>query len=78
MRAIETTGILNTQGQIQLDHPIPQDKARFVRVILLMPEEELNEQTWLNAVSNNPSFAFFNDPEEDITLKDGQPVTNEG
>jgi hypothetical protein len=51
MRAIETTGILNTQGQIQLDHPIPQDKARFVRVILLMPEEELNEQTWLNAVS---------------------------
>ena len=45
MRAIETTGILNTQGQIQLDHPIPQEKARSVRVILLMPEEELNEQT---------------------------------
>jgi len=42
MRAIETTGILNTQGQIQLDHPIPQDKARSVRVILLIPEEELN------------------------------------
>ena len=79
MRTIETTGILNTQGQIQLDHPIPQDKARFVRVILLMPEEELNEQTWLNAVSNNPSFAFLHDPEEDIyTLKDGLPVTNEG
>ena len=79
MRAIETTGILNTQGQIQLDHPIPQKKERFVRVILLMPEEELNEQTWLNAVSNNPSFAFLHDPEEDIySLKDGQPVTNEG
>jgi hypothetical protein len=79
MRAIETTGILNTQGQIQLDHPIPQEKARFVRVILLMPEEELNEQTWLNAVSNNPSFTFLHDPEEDIyTLKDGQPITNEG
>ncbi|MFM7438211.1 MAG: hypothetical protein ACKO2V_06335 [Snowella sp.] len=79
MRAIETTGILDTQGQIQLDHPIPQDKAKSVRIILLMPEEELNEQTWLNAVSNNPSFAFLNDPEEDIyTLKDGQPVTNEG
>ena len=43
MRAIETIGILNTQGQIRLDHPIPQEKARFVRVILLMPEEELNE-----------------------------------
>ena len=79
MRAIETTGILNTQGQIQLDHPIPREKERFVRVILLMPEEELNEQTWLNAVSNNSSFAFLHDPEEDIySLKDGQPVTNEG
>jgi hypothetical protein len=44
-----------------------------------MPEEELNEQTWLNAVSNNPSFTFLHDPEEDIhTLKDGQPITNEG
>ena len=78
MRAIETTGILNTQGQIQLDHPIPQDKARFVRVILLMPEEELNEQTWLNAVSHNPSFAFLHDPEEDIySLEDGQPIADE-
>ena len=75
MRAIETTDILNTQGQIQLDHPIPQAKDRVVRVILLMPEDELNEQTWLDAVSNNPSFAFLHDPEEDIyTLKDGQPV----
>jgi hypothetical protein len=59
MRAIETTGILNTQGQIQLDHPIPQEKARFVRVILLIPEDELNEKTWLDAVANNPSFAFL-------------------
>ena len=79
MRAIETTGILNTQGQIQLDHPIPQEKARFVRVILLMPEDEINQKTWLDAVANNPSFAFLHDPEEDIyTLEDGQPVANEG
>ncbi len=51
MRAIETTGILNTQGQIQLDHPIPQEKDRFVRVILLMSEDELNEKNWLDAVA---------------------------
>ena len=38
MRAIETTGILNTQGQIQLDRPLPQDKSSRVRVILLMLE----------------------------------------
>jgi hypothetical protein len=47
MRAIETTGILTTQGQIHLDCPLPQDKPRRVRVILLMPEEDdINEQTW--------------------------------
>ncbi len=80
MRAIETTGILNTQGQIQLDHPLPQDKASRVRLILLIPEEDtLNEETWLSAISTNPSFAFLNDPEEDIyTLEDGQPVNYEG
>jgi hypothetical protein len=76
MRAIEATGILNTQGQIQLDRPLPQGKSSRVRVILLMSEEEdLSEKTWLDAVSTNPSFAFLNDPEEDIyTLEDGQPV----
>ena len=38
-----------------------------------------NEQTWLDTVANNPSFAFLHDPEEDIyTLKDGQPVAHEG
>jgi hypothetical protein len=30
MRAIKTTGILTTQGQIQLDYPLPQDKPRRV------------------------------------------------
>ena len=50
-----------------------------MRVILLMPEDELNEKTWLDAVANNPSFAFLHDSEEDIyTLEDGQPVANEG
>jgi hypothetical protein len=41
--------------------------------------DELNEQTWLDGVTNNPSFAFLHDPEEDIyTLKDGQSVAHEG
>ena len=44
-----------------------------------MSEDELNEKNWLNTVSNNPSFAFLHDPEEDIyTLDDGKPVSNEG
>lgn len=79
MRAIEDTGTLNAQGHIQLDHPLPQCKASRVRVILLMLEEDdLNEQNWLDAVSSNPSFAYLHDPEEDIySLEDGQPVNDE-
>ncbi|MBD1868443.1 hypothetical protein H6F95_14220 [Cyanobacteria bacterium FACHB-471] len=79
MRAIETTGILTAQGQLQLDYPLPQEKSSRVRVIVLMSEEEPNEEAWLRAVSSNPSFAFLNDPEEDIyTLADGKPVNDEG
>jgi len=41
--------------------------------------DDLDEQTWLNAIATNPSFAFLNDPEEDIyTLEDGKPVNYEG
>ncbi|ELS04720.1 hypothetical protein Xen7305DRAFT_00044560 [Xenococcus sp. PCC 7305] len=79
MRAIETTGILNTQGQIQLDHPLAQSKPSRVRVIVLMPEEDDLNEAWLGAMSTNPSCAFLHDPEEDIyTLEDGQPVSYEG
>ncbi len=40
--------------------------------------DEINEQTWLTAISTNPSFAFLNDPEEDIyTQEDGKPVNYE-
>jgi hypothetical protein len=42
------------------------------------PEEfpELGE--WERAIATNPSFAFLNDPEEDIyTLEDGKPVSYE-
>ncbi|MGF1568238.1 MAG: hypothetical protein ACFCVD_09235 [Nodosilinea sp.] len=80
MRAIEATGILTAEGQIQLDQSLPQAKPGRVRVILLMPDEDdLDEQAWLDAISSNPSFAFLHDPEEDIyTLEDGQPVSYEG
>jgi hypothetical protein len=80
MRAIEAAGTLTAEGQIQLDHPLPQSKPSRVRVILLIEEDEdLDEQTWLGAVSSNPSFAFLGDLEEDIyTLEDGRPVNHEG
>lgn len=83
MRTIETTGILDDQGNLQLDTPLPKGKPGRVRVIMLLAEEndadeELTEETWVNAIATNPSFAFLNDSEEDIyTLADGQPVSDE-
>ncbi len=42
------------------------------------PEEFLELGEWERAIATNPSFAFLNDPEEDIyTLEDGKPVNPE-
>jgi hypothetical protein len=36
-------------------------------------------QIWVNAIATNPSFAFLDDPEEDIyTLEDGKPFNHAG
>jgi hypothetical protein len=80
MRAIEATGILNTQGQLQLDIPRPQAKPSRVRIIMLISDDDdLNPGEWETAIATNPSFAFLHDPEEDIyTLEDGKPVSYEG
>jgi hypothetical protein len=41
--------------------------------------DELEQQEWLKMAATNPTFAFLNDPEEDIyTLEDGQPLNDEG
>lgn len=85
MRAIEATGILDAQGHLQLDTPLPQGQPSRVRVIMLLPDalepdsSELDEQQWLNAIATNPSFSFLEEPEEDIyTLDDGKPIDYAG
>ena len=41
--------------------------------------DDLDEQTWPQAIASNPSFAFLHDSEEDIyTLEDRKPVNHEG
>jgi hypothetical protein len=39
MKAIETTGIVNTQGQLSLDEPLTIESDRRVRVIVLIADE---------------------------------------
>lgn len=80
-QAIEATGIIDSQGYLQLDQPLSDAKAQRVRVIVLLAENDdtITEQFWLKAAATNPSFAFLEDTEEDIyTLNDGQPINYEG
>jgi hypothetical protein len=81
MQAIEATGMVTSQGEIQLDQPLSNGKAQRVRVIILLSESDsdIDEHTWAQAAATNPAFAFLHDPEEDIyTLNDGKPVSYEG
>jgi hypothetical protein len=83
MQAIEVTGIVDSQGYLQLDQPLGNTKAQRVRVIVLLgddlADDDIDEQAWNKAAARNPSFAFLQDAEEDIyTLSDGHPVNYEG
>ena len=41
-------------------------------------EAELTAEVWEHAAATNPSFAFLDDPEEDIySLEDGEPVNHD-
>ena len=67
MTAIEMTGSIDENHQLQLDGPLPLSGPRRVRVIVLYPiDDEWDEAEWLQAAARNPAFDHLNDPEEDI------------
>lgn len=73
-KAFETVGTINNQRQLVLDEPLPIIGSKRVRIIILLPEDEISEQEWLHAAAVNPAFDFLKEPEEDIyTLTDGRP-----
>ena len=73
MQALETTGTIDKQGFLHLSKPLIY-REKSVKVIVLLPDEEENEEKlWLKATSNNPVFNFLHDENEDIySLKDGE------
>jgi hypothetical protein len=79
LSAVEITGVIDENRQLHLDGVLPVSGPIPVRVIVLYPSSaELEETQWLQAAATSPTFAFLNDPEEDIyTLADGKPVQNE-
>jgi len=76
MTAIEMTGTVDENSQLQLDDSLPFSGPKRVRVIILSAlDDELDEISWLQTASRNPAFAFLTDPEEDIySITDGQPI----
>jgi hypothetical protein len=79
MTAIEMTGRIDEHHQLQLDDPLPVPGPMRVRVIVLYPiEDEEDEKEWLQAAARNPTFEFLKDPEEDIySLTDGEPFRDQ-
>ncbi len=80
-RAIETTGTLDPQGRITLDHPVTGLAKGPVRVIILLPageEQEASESDWLHAAVRNPVFAFLAEEEDLYSPEDGRPFHDAG
>lgn len=74
-QAYESTGEIDAERRLRLDEPIPFSGPRRVRVIILFPNDDIDEVTWLRGAAANPAFGFLSDPAEDIyTLDDGVPV----
>jgi hypothetical protein len=78
MTAIEMTGTVDENHQLQLDGTLPITGPKRVRVIVLSPltenPDDLSEIEWLRASLTNPAFEYLRDPEEDIyTIDDGKP-----
>jgi hypothetical protein len=75
MTAIELTGRVNEQSQLELDAALPIAGPKRVRVIVLYsPDDEWDETQWLQAAARNPAFDYLKEPREDIySPTDGQP-----
>lgn len=79
LTAIETTGTINENHQIELDEKLPSDSPSRVRVIVLFDKNtDISEKEWMKTASKNEVFDFLSDEAEDIyTLEDGKPINDE-
>jgi hypothetical protein len=74
MSAIEMTGTIDEHSQLKLDASLPISGPKRVRVLILSDWDDIdNEESWLKYASQNPSFQFLSEPEEDIySVNDGE------
>ncbi|HZF08921.1 MAG TPA: hypothetical protein VFE33_09050 [Thermoanaerobaculia bacterium] len=78
LTAIETTGVVDEQHRLTLDEALPVPGPMRVRVIVLYPLVEAEEEEWLRAAARNPAFEDLAAPEEDLySLEDGEPFLDQ-
>lgn len=79
LTAIELTGTIDDQQQLQLDEALPISGPKRVRVIVLYRLDDTWDETdWLRTAARNPAFADLAAPEEDIySPTDGKPFDDE-
>jgi len=78
MKAIEINSKTDKHGHLKINYPLNKKNSK-VRVIILLIEdnESEEEKLWMQSISNNPSFDFLKEPEEDIySLDDGEPIND--
>jgi hypothetical protein len=78
--AIETSGIVDSDGVLRLDETLADLSGGRVRVIVRQPDDgDIDETEWFSSAASNSAFDFLADPVEDIySLKDGKPFNDEG
>lgn len=74
-RAMETTATIDDDRHLRLDEPLPSDRPRRVRIIVLWPDDQdVSETEWLQSATRNPAFDFLREKAEDVySVSDGQP-----
>lgn len=78
MTAVEMTGTVDENSQLQLDGHIPVRGPLRVRVIVLYPQQEEDEAQWWYAATRSPALTELRDAKEDIySLDDGKPFDDE-
>jgi hypothetical protein len=81
MAAVEMTGTIGEDRQLTLDQPLPVNGPVRVKVILLYPltqaDDDIDEGEWLYAVAHNPALADLHEEQDIYSLSDGQPFDDQ-
>lgn len=78
LKAIEITGTIDEHHQLKLDDELPIAGPARVKVIVLYPLDDIDENEWLRAAAHNPAFDFLKESREDVySVTDGRPFNDE-